>query len=179
MFSDPLAGVPPHLLRAPDNHNVCVISADYRLAPQARFPEILSDCKAAISFVQSPAFASAVSQRVDASKFIISGSSAGGWLALLAGTGIGYAACGLEPPKGMTAIAAIYPITDLEDPFWSTQQRPVSFFHRVIKDEEMKEFVDPNAPAIAAPSIESRRSILYHYMVQEYVVPALSPTKLR
>jgi hypothetical protein len=43
----------------------------------------------------------------------------------------------------------------------------------------MKEFVDPNAPVIAAPSVESRRSILYHYMVQEYVIPVCSPIKLK
>ena len=42
---------------------------------------------------------------------VVSGSSAGGWLALLAGTGIGFEACGLGLPPKVAGIAAIYPIT--------------------------------------------------------------------
>ena len=40
----------------------------------------------------------------------------GGWLALLTGMGIGFEACGISPPAPPTSIAAIYPISDLNDP---------------------------------------------------------------
>lgn len=40
----------------------------------------------------------------------------GGWLALLTGLGVGFEACGIEAPAPPTSIAAIYPISDLNDP---------------------------------------------------------------
>lgn len=41
----------------------------------------------------------------------------GGWLALLTGLGVGFEACGIEAPAPPTSIAAIYPISDLNDPY--------------------------------------------------------------
>ncbi|KAF7361793.1 Polyketide synthase [Mycena venus] len=166
-------GISPHHLSAPMKHNICIVSADYRLAPQTRLPGILADCKAAMDFVRSPAFANATGNRVDASKMVVSGSSAGGWLSLLAGTGIGYAACGLEPPVPVSGIAALYPISDLGDPFWSTKQRPVSYMPSVIPDEEVAPFIDPAADKVAFSALDSKRSIFYHYMVQESILESL------
>ncbi|KAJ7647213.1 Alpha/Beta hydrolase protein [Roridomyces roridus] len=159
--------VSPHHLAAPEKHNLCIVSPDYRLAPQTRLPGILADCKAALDFVRSAAFASATGNRVDTTKIITSGSSAGGWLSLLTGTGIGYAACGLEPPAPVAGIAALYPISDLADPFWTTKQHPVSYFPRVVPDEEVASFVDPNSGKVAFSTLDSPRSVFYHYMVQE------------
>jgi len=165
--------VAPHHLFAPAKHNICVVSADYRLAPQTRFPGILADCKAAMEFVRSPTFALATGNRVDSSKMVISGSSAGGWLSLLAGTGIGYIACGLDPPAAVSGIAALYPITDLADPFWKTKQRPVSYFPRVIPDEEVASFLDPASSKVAFSAADSDRAVFYHYMVQEGILEKL------
>lgn len=161
------SGTSPHQLSSPSKHNLCFISADYRLAPQTRLPGILADCKDAISFIRSPKFASLTSNRIDASKLILSGSSAGGFLALLAGTGIGYTACGLEKPEPVTGIAAFYSITDLEDPFWTTKQHPVSYFKRVIGKEEVEPFISPDDTKVVSSALDSKRSIFYHYMVQE------------
>jgi len=156
------------MLTAPSKYNLCFVSADYRLAPQTRFPGILADCKSAIEFVRSsPTFRSATHNRVNTSKLILSGSSAGGWLSLLCGTGIGFAACKLEPPLRVTAIAAIYPITDMLDPFWTTKQRPVSYMDRVIEQEEVEPFINPGDEKTASSAADERRSIFYHYMVQE------------
>lgn len=166
-FANSVAGTSPHQLASPENHGLCFISADYRLAPQTRLPGILADCKSAIEFVRSPQFAAATKNRVDSSKLILSGSSAGGFLAFLAGTGIGYAACGLEPPSPVTGIAAFYPITDLEDPFWTTKQHPVSYFPRVIEAAELEPFINPNDAKAVSSALDSKRSIFYHYMVQE------------
>lgn len=127
-----------------------------------------------MDFVRSPAFALATGNRVDASKMILSGSSAGGWLCLLAGTGIGYAACGLEAPAPVSGIAALYPISDLADPFWTTKQRPVSYMPRVVPDDEVAPFIDPAAEKVAFTTLDSKRAVFYHYMVQEYVYSTLS-----
>jgi len=166
-------GISPHHLSAPAKHNICIISADYRLSPQTRLPGILSDCKAAMDFVRSPAFTLATDDRVDASRMVLSGSSAGGWLALLAGTGIGYAACGLEPPAPVSGIAALYPITDLSDPFWTTKQHPVSYMPRVVPDAEVAPFLDPAAAKVAFTTLDSKRAVFYHYMVQEGILESL------
>ncbi len=38
------------MLSAPEKHNLCLVSPDYRLAPQTRIPGILADAKAALDF---------------------------------------------------------------------------------------------------------------------------------
>ncbi|KAK0436996.1 Alpha/Beta hydrolase protein [Armillaria borealis] len=148
----------PHHLRSPSSHNLCFISADYRLAPQTKFPAILSDCKAAIDFLFTP-----------------DGSSAGGWLSLLCGTGIGFKASGLDPPeKGrVKGIAALYPITDLLDPFWTTKQYPVSYFKRVIDKEELGAFLDHKGEKVASSALDSPRNVFYSYMIQEGILADL------
>ncbi|KAK4702248.1 hypothetical protein P7C70_g3976, partial [Phenoliferia sp. Uapishka_3] len=154
--------ITPHILSAPTKHNLCVVAPDYRLAPQTRFPGILSDIADFLNYIRSPAFLALTYGSVDQSKIIISGASAGGWLGLIAGTGIGFTACGLEVPETPVAIAAIYPISDLEDPFWKTKQHPVSYWPRVIEKEEMAEFMDPKAKEVSSSS--GARQSFYHYM---------------
>ncbi|KAJ7188114.1 Alpha/Beta hydrolase protein [Mycena filopes] len=164
--------VSPHHLRAPTKHNICLVSPDYRLAPQTRIPGILADCKAAMDFIRSPEFAAATGNRVDSSKMVVSGSSAGGWLALLS-TGIGYAACGLELPQPVSGIAALYatciytPISDLASPFWKTKQHPVSYMSQVIPHEQVAPFIDPAAEK------DCVLGLFYHYMVQEAILESL------
>ncbi|KAF8908816.1 Alpha/Beta hydrolase protein [Mucidula mucida] len=163
----------PHMLHAPETHDICVVSADYRLAPQTRMPGILADCADAMAFVRSLAFKEATGSCVDASRLFVSGSSAGGWLALLTGTGIGYAACGLEAPPTPTGILAIYPITDLQHSFWNMKHRPVSYRSDIISHEEMAAYMDPDQPKVAFASFHSTRNIFYHYMVQEGILTSL------
>ncbi|KAJ7576784.1 Alpha/Beta hydrolase protein [Mycena floridula] len=141
----------PHQLSSPAKHGICFISADYRLAPQTRLPGILADCKSAIDFIRSDEFAAATGNRVG-SKLILSGSSAGGWLALLAGSGIGYLESGLEIPS---------PVTGL------------SYFGRIIAREEVAPFNDPNGPKVVSSALDSKRSIFYPYMVQEAILSSL------
>jgi acetyl esterase/lipase len=165
--------VVPHMLSAPDKHKICLISPDYRLAPQTRIPDILSDCRDAMEFLHSSEFAAATGNRIDPTKIVLSGSSAGGWLSLLNGIGIGYKASGLKPPRPVSGIAALYPITDLLDPFWHTQQRPTSYMDRVIPKEEVETFLDPNSPKTSGSAVTAPRAIFYHYMVQEGILTSL------
>jgi len=85
-------------------------------------PGIMADIKACMDYLQSPEFLSKTGGAVDQSKIIVSGGSAGGWLALLLGSGVGFEACGLPAPKPPLAVAAIYPITDITDKFFTTTQ---------------------------------------------------------
>ncbi|ORY35306.1 Alpha/Beta hydrolase protein [Naematelia encephala] len=169
-------GTAPHLQRAPEEHGLCVVSADYRLAPQSRLPDILSDVAALLSWLHSPAFAELTSFRASPSSgLVLSGSSAGGWLALLAGTGIGFQACSLPVPASPTAIIGLYPISDLGDPFWHTKQHPVSYMNRIISVSELEThgFLDPTAPKTTESELTGPRSIFYHYMVQEGILEDL------
>jgi acetyl esterase/lipase len=168
-------GITPHLACAAQEHGICVVSADYRLAPQTRLPEILADCVDVIRFLRSDAFAAATGSVTDPqNKLIVSGSSAGGFLSLLVGNDIGFEEAKLErvkpPVKG---IVAIYPITDLLDPFWTTKQRPVSYMEEVIPEERVAAYLDSAAEKTCFSAIDSPRSIFYHYMVQEGILSSL------
>ncbi|KIK62959.1 hypothetical protein GYMLUDRAFT_41247 [Collybiopsis luxurians FD-317 M1] len=175
--------VAPHHLRAPSEHNVTFISADYRLAPQFRMPAILSDCVDAIKFLQSAEFKKTTEGRVDTSRIILTGSSAGGWFSLLIGCGIGFeeAGLGLGRVPVVKGLIPIYPMTDLEDPFFKTKHRPVAYIRRIIGenrivgDEEVQPFIDPDDLGSRASfaEVESARTVLYHYAVQEALVEEL------
>ncbi|KAK1921094.1 Alpha/Beta hydrolase protein [Papiliotrema laurentii] len=158
-----------HLLNAPDKHGLCLVSADYRLAPQTRMPGIMEDIAAAMNYVRSPAFLAETHGAVDQSKVIVSGGSAGGWLALLLATGIGFEACGLKPRAPPLAVVPLYPMTDITDRFFRTKQHPVSYFKRVIDPSEVAEYLDPNAPPTSESMLDSPRSKCYPFMVQEAI----------
>lgn len=142
-----------------------------------------------MTYLRSEDFEKATESRVDTSKICVGGGSAGkstryaviycwkcsigslctsgGWLALLTGMGIGFKACGLNAPATPASIAAVYPISDLDDPFWHTKQHPVSYMPRIIKDEEVAEYLDPKQPVSFESTLESKRSMCYPYMIQE------------
>ncbi|KAL0568657.1 hypothetical protein V5O48_013320 [Marasmius crinis-equi] len=168
-------GLGPHQLEAPEKHNVCLVSADYRLAPQFRFPAILSDCASAMTFLQSSAFQDAVQGRADPSRVVLSGGSAGGWLSLLCGMGIGFDESGIPRPPKVQGIAAIYPISDMQDPFWHTKQHPVSYMDKVVTREQVEPFINPDdkSSRISNSALTDRRGIFYSYMVQEAILPQL------
>ncbi|BEJ15519.1 hypothetical protein CspHIS471_0501240 [Cutaneotrichosporon sp. HIS471] len=159
--------MPPHIQTASAKHGLCVVTADYRLAPQTRLPGILADVKACIEYLRSPAFASETGNRVDQSKLVVSGGSAGGWLALMLASGIGFKESGIEPPAYPSACVAIYPITDITDKFWTTPQHPVSYLDYEIDRIPLYPYLDPSAPKASYSLPTDARSQMYHYMVQE------------
>jgi acetyl esterase len=79
-----------------------VVSVDYRLAPEAKFPAAWDDALAAYKYVAKNAY----KMHGDPSKLAIAGESAGGNLAV--STAVSALAAGLPAPK---AVIAVYPVT--------------------------------------------------------------------
>ena len=165
----------PHLKRAVDKYNIAVVSADYRLAPQVRVPDIQQDMEDCFAFVidklPKELAAKGESAKLDTARIVLSGSSAGGWQCLMVGLGM----CPntkrehLEKVKG---IAAIYPITTMDHPFFLEKQIP---FGGLLKDDpdSFAEFRDPNAPVTANTAAVEHRRKFYMHAQQEALFPSL------
>ena len=82
----------------------CVISVDYRLAPEHRFPAAVDDSAAATRWI----IANAAGLRIDPARIAVGGDSAGGNLAAVMAL---MARDGTLPPIGYQLL--IYPATDL------------------------------------------------------------------
>ncbi|KAI5476188.1 hypothetical protein MNV49_000349 [Pseudohyphozyma bogoriensis] len=163
----------PHLRRAADKYQIAVVSADYRLAPQASITDIMEDVRDADKWTRTELPKLLGAGVVDPENVIVGGHSAGGYLALLAGS----PKIGIKPPK---AFVCLYPITDPTGPFFTTPQRPVAGFGaRVIPHEEMNHHVDPDAPVLSwslppcFPPPHGDRGEVYLYMVQEAILEKL------
>ncbi|WWC96574.1 hypothetical protein V866_003442 [Kwoniella sp. B9012] len=129
----------------------------------------MADIAACIAYLRSSTFLGETNNSVDQNKIIVSGGSAGGWLALFLGSGIGFEVCSLTPPEPPLAVVPLYPITDICAPFFNTKQSPVSYFGRMIEHSEVTEYMNPSAPATSESALESTRSKCYPYMVQEAI----------
>ncbi|KAF2709251.1 alpha/beta-hydrolase [Pleomassaria siparia CBS 279.74] len=89
--------------RIAERAGVYVLDADYRKAPECRFPRQLDDIEDALLWVASQP------QRFDASRVMVSGFSAGGNLALVAATAFRKK---LQSVIKIMAVVAFYPLTD-------------------------------------------------------------------
>ena len=78
-------------------------SIDYRMAPEFRFPQAKEDIDSAIKWVK----ANAKTYKVDLSKIVLSGESAGGYL-------VNYAAAHETPATKVAAVVDIYGPSDYE-----------------------------------------------------------------
>ncbi len=89
---------------------------DYRLVPEGRIDEQLSDCQAAIGWMRT----NAVSLGVDPGRLVVVGGSAGGHLSLLSGylaaKAEAKAAPGWRDPHRVSAVVDLYGPADLTAP---------------------------------------------------------------
>lgn len=182
--------MPPHLRRLPsrkvnDEHSITV-SPNYRLSPQAPILDVLADVDAAISFVRTKLndklAAKGHAARVDPSRVVLSGGSAGGYLALMAGLPVpqrasdqdlgGYRGASTSDwkPRG---IAPFYPITDLEHEFWATKTDPVPWWGTSVPDAAAQPHLNIRDPPVGTAVSGGPRSILYPYMLQHALFPRL------
>ena len=144
--------------KAVSSQNIALISADYRLAPQVNVSDILSDVQDCIAFIRTTLTSKLPNaSAIDPTRLAVSGSSAGGYLALLAGL--------YTTPKP-SVIAPIYPITDPLGTFFTNPQPPPMKRYAPSKSE-MEPYLDPSAPAIAncGTLAEDSRMHMYVYML--------------
>ncbi|EPQ31921.1 uncharacterized protein PFL1_00120 [Pseudozyma flocculosa PF-1] len=165
--------MPPHIQRAVDRYGIAVVSPDYRLAPQCRAPGILDDVSDLLAFLvdKLPASLPSSAPKLDLDRIVLTGSSAGGWLALLLGLGM----CPRTRPELLArvdAIAGIYPITTMDHPFFLEKRVP--FLGPLANPpSEFAEYVDPDAPATANTFEDRKRSNFYMHAQREGIFPAL------
>lgn len=155
--------VAPHHRRCVEKYGLAFVSADYRLAPQVGIAEICEDVKDCIAFVRNELPKHIDANAVDSTRLGVSGSSAGGYLAFLAGL---YAV-----PKP-NVILPIYPITDPLGIFFTTRQekpfRGIRTSHEIVAP-----FLDPDGEVVTDCSVESPRNKLYVWMQQEGILKDL------
>ncbi|KAL3455010.1 Alpha/Beta hydrolase protein [Aspergillus heterothallicus] len=149
--------ISPHMRAGVAKHNYIAISADYRLAPQVGIAEILEDVRACINYIRTE-LPSLLGDAIDASRLAVSGSSAGGYLALLAGLYV--------DPKP-NAIAPIYPITDPLGSFFTTPQPRIEGKYYAT-GEELATYLDTGASVSTSSGNhpEDPRGYMYSYMLR-------------
>jgi acetyl esterase/lipase len=141
----------PSMRRAVQKYKLAVISADYRLAPQATVEEILSDVQDCVTFIRNDLSSQVSAGSIDTTRLAVSGSSAGGYLALLAGLYI-------EPKPNV--IVPIYPITDPLGEFF-TKPQPPAMGRPFVELETVAPFLDPKSPQVANNEPSGARSSMY------------------
>jgi acetyl esterase/lipase len=148
----------PHMRKNGQQYGYACVSADYRLAPQVSVADILEDVKDCIAFIRTK-LASEIGggDLIDPTRLAVSGSSAGGYLTLLAGLYV-------EPKPQV--ILPIYPITDPLGSFFITPQPPPMGRH-LARKEDMAPYLDPKAKPVAnnPPLPESDRGHMYPLMM--------------
>lgn len=193
--------LPPHLRRLP-RHQLpggehCVsISPNYRLSPQAPILDVLADVDSAVTYVRTKLNARlealGKTARVDPDRIVLSGGSAGGYLALMAGLPVppratdaevgGYRGAGAASPSNSSrngsswaprGIAAFYPITDLTHEFWATETNPVPWWGSTVPKTAAEPHLNPRDAPVATAVSGGPRSILYPYMLQHALFPRL------
>jgi len=152
--------VAPHMLGSVEKHGHALISADYRLAPQVGVQDIFADVEDCVTFIRQPeGLAAQLAQTgdagaVDTTRLAVSGSSAGGYLALLAGLYV--------DPKPQVLLP-IYPITDPLGIFFTTSQAGSSKAGNV--DAAVQSYLGRDAAAVANNAPGSSRGNMYSYML--------------
>ena len=113
----------------------CVVSIDYRLAPETKLPEIIADLEDAFRWIRKNG---PEKFQGDTRKIAVLGGSAGGYLAMTAGFRV--------QPR-VDCIVAFWGYGDLLGP-WLSEPSPHPGHHRkTLSEAEMKEI--ENGPAVA------------------------------
>lgn len=142
--------VPPHMLVGVTAQQYCLVSADYRLAPQVSVSDIVDDALDALRFVRKQLSFRLPTSTVYTSDVAVSGSSAGGYLALL---------LALRDSK-LRSCLAIYPITDPVGSFFTTPQSTPDYDRMALS-----EFLNPRSQVMASTSGDSTRNSMYYHMM--------------
>jgi acetyl esterase/lipase len=115
--------IPKQFLELGKKEGFVVVSFDYRLIPEAKLPDVIEDLKDAFDWIRTsgPELFNA-----DPSKLVVSGGSAGGYLALMSGFAV-------NPPP--TAIVSFWGFGDI-DGKWTTTPNEAFLKSPLISDED-------------------------------------------
>lgn len=117
--------IAPHMLAAVEKEQIVLISVDYRHAPQVRLPDIQSDVARAFNYIVHT-LPRLLEAKVNVESVVVTGSSAGGWLALMLALGmVESAGVKEEDRRRIKAVGAIYPITDAGAAWWDGPRSPM------------------------------------------------------
>lgn len=191
--------VPPHLLRAVEEHGLALVTPDFRLCPQVSIQQVLEDVADSIRWTLDPKARAASgfeSEQLLSSDYILGGSSAGGWPALLLGLGLHDIAAQLpNKPKAVFAIYAITTVTESLAPFFYQAQKPLSWAadgklieQKPLEDEghltkciDSKHNIKSGGGVLirteAPPAALPVRAALYNFARQEGCYPSLILTE--
>jgi len=147
-----------HMRKGVQKYGYACISADYRFAPQIHVNDILEDVKDCIAFIRNELPSYVEEGALDVSRLAVSGSSAGGYLSLLAGLYV-------EPKPNV--LLPIYPITDPLGTFFTNPQ-PAPMGRYAASKEELAQYLDPNAEPVAncGPLPDDERMNMYVCMLR-------------
>ncbi|PWY97464.1 alpha/beta-hydrolase [Testicularia cyperi] len=190
--------VPPHFLRALERHKLALIAPDFRLCPQVTIREVLVDVVDCVRWTldeTARASSGLKSTQLSTSRYILGGSSAGGWPALLLGLGLHDLAITLpQPPIAVFSIYAITTVTRDLAPFFYETQKPLAWAvdGKPIKREPLEEeghmqkclddkhnLIKASSPTSvkirteAPPASNPVRAALYNFARQEACFPDL------
>jgi len=149
-----------HPLKAAMLARGCVIvSIDYRLAPETKLPEIIADLEDAFRWVREkgPGLFSA-----DPARIVVAGSSAGGYLALMAGFRV--------KPQPL-AIVSFWGYGDLVGPWYTTPSRAPRHQKTVLTREEAYRLVSGLPVANKADRPGEGGANFYLYCRQQGIWP--------
>ena len=147
----------PHMRKGVHKYGFVCVSADYRLAPQVGVKDILEDVKDCITFIRTQLSSHVGEGVIDPDRLAVSGSSAGGYLAILAGLYV-------EPKPSV--IVPIYPITDPLGTFFTNPQLP-PMGRKLVSKEVLGSNLDPSAEAVANHARDDVRSNMYVRMMHD------------
>jgi len=104
-------GVPRQLQELSQRENYLLVSFDYRLAPEAKIPQIIDDVRDGLNWIRrsGPELFDA-----DPTRLVVAGASAGGYLTMMSGIAV-------DPPP--TALVAYWGFGDV-DGEWTTEPNP-------------------------------------------------------
>ncbi|SNX85535.1 uncharacterized protein MEPE_04244 [Melanopsichium pennsylvanicum] len=186
--------VPPHFLRALAKHNLALVAPDFRLCPQVSIFQVLEDVTDSIRWTldkKARASSGLKSDCLSNDKYILGGSSAGGWPALLLGLNLHPQAKRIpHPPSAVFAIYAITTVTKELAPFFYEPQKPLSWAvdsklidgEPLEKEGHLQKCFDPNHQLLTSTSIKIRteappasnpiRAALYNFARQQGNYPS-------
>jgi acetyl esterase/lipase len=147
--------VPGDLLQLCREEKAALVSIDYRLAPQAKLPDIIQDVQDAFGWIRGKG---AEEARLDPKKLVVSGGSAGGYLTLMTGICV-------EPRP--TALVAYWGYGDV-DGDWYT--KPSAFYRQskpIYDRDETIQALSPRVVTEPPGKLQGEARSRYYYYLRQ------------